>query len=732
MNEMFSQGGKGSTGILTNKQTIARYFGVKQSEVVYFAVGTDLGGYKVIYDKTTQKAYSLPTGLTGTVISLTSGVLIYSGGSIDLGALAVTREEFVVLQDTFATGFTINVRNEVVSDGTKLVYWGGALPKTVPATSTIDNTGGMGTEFWIGVGCATLRKELAQDTGAKLSGYSKGTVASTLDTLTKQHTLYFSEFSGLVELQAYIISNNLKNVEIIFDEVLNLGPGSGGLSTLVKLSNMDYLGIRNLVIRDTLLYSGSFDITCVFDLTNISNLVMEVDASSTLEYVGDDKRGLTPLRLNGCDNFTFIGKTVRCYQGYECTNVKNLYARSVNTDTRYPHLLGNIGTVDINTTNDGCRRDFFLTNNCGGGQITVDAKDTQQGTPIKMYFYNGNMDNQISNLTVNYKYRSTGRYTLPYRVAPIWLDWGWDSTTTESMVAGLMRNITINYDVVGGNWGSVIGTTKLIDESIADNNNRGYVLSNVVITGRIELGGGDINNHAWFFNFNTNDNWVSGDAVNGFVCKNLTVRKLNGGDVYVNTNQLTGAVSTYGGVTFDNVNAPESVLTATDYSKVRFSSSNFSSHTTLGASPDSSKSAAGSILFIKSAANPASFKLGNVSIYRNVSLWNITIVANSPLSGVVSAWHGKIIGNLVMGTTPGKSSLEGKVAASFTKGTLASPTVTVDASGNVSLNMVGWESLDANVAVNISMQYDEYSGGGNKTVRGMLSKANSGFSLNLS
>ena len=39
MNELFSQGGKGSTGILTNKQAVARHFGVKQSEIVYFSVG---------------------------------------------------------------------------------------------------------------------------------------------------------------------------------------------------------------------------------------------------------------------------------------------------------------------------------------------------------------------------------------------------------------------------------------------------------------------------------------------------------------------------------------------------------------------------------------------------------------------------------------------------------------------------------------------------------------------
>ncbi|EOY5959609.1 phage tailspike protein, partial [Escherichia coli] len=347
-----------------------------------------------------------------------------------------------------------------------------------------------------------LRQELESGVGASIIGYGSSTVKDALDSVVNKRVLYFSRFGTLQSLQSYITSNNLKNVEIIFDQVVNFGPGSGGLGTIVSLSDMDYLAVKGLVIRDTLLYSGAFDLTRVFDLTNITNLVFEVDASSTLEYVGDDKRGLTPLRLNGCDNFTFIGKTSKCYEGYECVNVKNLYARSVNNDTRYPHMLGTVGTVDIHTVNNGCRRDFFLTNNCGGGHITVDAVDTQQGTPIKMYFYNGNMDNQISNLVIKYKYRSTGRYTLPYRVAPIWLDWGWDSSTTETLISGVMRNITIEYDVVGGNWGSVIGTTKLIDETIGDDVARGYVYSNIYIKGRIELGGGDSANNAWVYNFN--------------------------------------------------------------------------------------------------------------------------------------------------------------------------------------------------------------------------------------
>lgn len=639
-----------------------------------------------------------------------------------------------ITRRSFENGFNVTTWNEALlweEDG-DYYRWDGTLPKNVHAGSTPETSGGIGSGAWVSVGDASLRSDLSQSTGAELLGYGASTVKDALDSVVTKRVLYFSRFGTLQSLQSYITSNNLKNVEIIFDQVVNFGPGSGGLSTIVTLSDMDCLEIRGLVIKDTLLYSGAFDLTRVFDLTNITNLVFEVDASSTLEYVGDDKRGLTPLRLNGCDNFTFIGKTSKCYQGYECVNVKNLYARSVNTDTRYPHLLGNVGVVDIHTVNNGCRRDFFLTNNCGGGQITVDAVDTQQGTPIKMYFYNGNMDNQISNLTVNYKYRSTGRYTLPYRVAPIWLDWGWDSTITEPMIAGLMRNITINYDVVGGNWGSVIGTTKLIDESVADNNPRGYGYSNIVITGRIELGGGDSNNHAWFFNFNSNDNWSSGDSINGFICRDLVVRKLNGGDVYVNTNQLTGAVVNYGGVAFDNVNAPEAKLTATDYSKVKFRDCTFSDFTSAGATPDVSKSASGSLVFLKASGDSRNFKLGTVSTYRNVSLWDVDIVANSPFSGVSSAWHGKIQGALVMGTTPAASTMEGSVQSTFTKGTTATPTISVDTSGNVFLNFAGWEALDANIAVNVRMQYNQYSGGGNKTVRGMLSRADGGFSLNLS
>lgn len=568
-----------------------------------------------------------------------------------------------------------------------------------------------------------LRQELESGIGASIIGYGSSTVKDALDSVVNKRVLYFSRFGTLQSLQSYITSNNLKNVEIIFDQVVNFGPGSGGLGTIVSLSDMDYLAVKGLVIRDTLLYSGAFDLTRVFDLTNITNLVFEVDASSTLEYVGDDKRGLTTLRLNGCDNFTFIGKTSKCYQGYECTNVKNLYARSVNNDTRYPHLMSNIGLVDINTKNNGCRRDFFLQNNCAGGQITVDAVDTQQGTPIKMYFFNGNMDNQISNLVIKYKYRSTGRYTLPYRVAPIWLDWGWDSSTTETLISGVMRNITIEYDVVGGNWGSVIGTTKLIDETIGDGVARGYVYSNILIKGRIELGGGDSNNKAWVYNFNTTDNWKDGDDINGFYLKDIVIRKLNGGEVYLNTNQLAGAVKSSGQIVLDNVSAPELILSAQSYGdKVMFNNCNLYDFTTKNAVKNAYQSLKTTCTIRKASGDASSFQIGSMSVYRTICFLSVDIKATSPSSGSVSTWGGNITGQLVQGTTAGNVTLTGNTNTLYTTGTALNPSIRCETDGRIIITFAWWESLEAFITCDIAMVYNEYSGGSNNTVLGLVNK----------
>lgn len=87
MNEMFSQGGKGSTGILTNKQAIARATNVKVSEVIYSTntIAT-LDGIKVIYAKQDQLVWGLPSGIPvgATIASVTGDKLYYNPGNVEV------------------------------------------------------------------------------------------------------------------------------------------------------------------------------------------------------------------------------------------------------------------------------------------------------------------------------------------------------------------------------------------------------------------------------------------------------------------------------------------------------------------------------------------------------------------------------------------------------------------------------------------------------------------------
>ena len=69
MNPQFSQAG-GSVSKDVNKQSIARVFGVKMSEVAYLKAGLVVDSYKVLYDKTTQTCWYRGDA-TGVVISWT-------------------------------------------------------------------------------------------------------------------------------------------------------------------------------------------------------------------------------------------------------------------------------------------------------------------------------------------------------------------------------------------------------------------------------------------------------------------------------------------------------------------------------------------------------------------------------------------------------------------------------------------------------------------------------------
>lgn len=67
--------------------------------------------------------------------------------------------------DSFEDGNTLTLPNQVLRlEATGEYYrWDGAFPKTVPAGSTPDTTGGIGPGKWLSVGDAALRQQLASD-----------------------------------------------------------------------------------------------------------------------------------------------------------------------------------------------------------------------------------------------------------------------------------------------------------------------------------------------------------------------------------------------------------------------------------------------------------------------------------------------------------------------------------------------------------------------------------------
>ncbi|MGL4168953.1 GDSL-type esterase/lipase family protein [Morganella morganii] len=71
-----------------------------------------------------------------------------------------------ITMDSFQLGAEITKRNEILRDETTGEYyrWDGDLPKSVPAGSTPESSGGVGFGAWVGVGDASLRNAINETT----------------------------------------------------------------------------------------------------------------------------------------------------------------------------------------------------------------------------------------------------------------------------------------------------------------------------------------------------------------------------------------------------------------------------------------------------------------------------------------------------------------------------------------------------------------------------------------
>lgn len=81
-----------------------------------------------------------------------------------------------ITMDSFEDGAALTLPNQVLRyEATGEYYrWDGSFPKTVPAGSTPEGSGGIAIGAWVGVGDASLRSELSSSHGASMIGTESG------------------------------------------------------------------------------------------------------------------------------------------------------------------------------------------------------------------------------------------------------------------------------------------------------------------------------------------------------------------------------------------------------------------------------------------------------------------------------------------------------------------------------------------------------------------------------
>ena len=128
------------------------------------------------------------------------------------------------LIDSFQGGTTLTRADQALRwelpDGDGEYYrWDGSLPKTVPAGSTPDSTGGVGTGAWVGVGDASLRSALSKSTGAELVNTNSGNnVQESLDILSYSYGVRLSSYMQESDpLTSALAASRNKKLPLVID-----------------------------------------------------------------------------------------------------------------------------------------------------------------------------------------------------------------------------------------------------------------------------------------------------------------------------------------------------------------------------------------------------------------------------------------------------------------------------------------------------------------------------------
>ncbi|HHL2926755.1 hypothetical protein [Citrobacter freundii] len=369
--------------------------------------------------------------------------------------------------DSFEDGNTLTLPNQVLRlEATGEYYrWDGVFPKNVPAGSTPDTTGGVGIGAWVGVGDASLRRDLSLNTGASLIGTSSGeTVQSSIDNLNYRTQGYVNLWEFIPpELHQYLSDLDSSNAHVpsvnnYLDEATEYC-NDNGLNLLIpagyymltrewglpKNVRVDGAGPDSTYLLGSSAFNGTRLIHCdyagqeQFQLRNM--WINGLNASNTIG-----------LHIGACRNSAFEFLTITgTYNGGilirptdpGAADVENFLINKVWTLNTFAPLtvqtnkdIAQVGVTTAGNITDGTVTNSQLVSWDGGS--AAEAGITQGGTPINLH----NEEN-----TLMYGVKIDRCFTATIKNAHIKLT---SDRTDKGLYNCTISNINGESQVVGG------------------------------------------------------------------------------------------------------------------------------------------------------------------------------------------------------------------------------------------------------------------------------------------
>lgn len=268
-----------------------------------------------------------------------------------------------IFVDSFEKGAEITTRYQALHfEGNGEYYrWDGELPKTVLASSTPDNTGGIGNGAWISVGNASLRKEITSDGGVNIiKGALHGAVSTDKNIGFKQlidaGEIYQYEplVNGLIEgfsiyLDNLYLTRNGISYKYVSEHNTLIWPSqyiNKNIDTKSSIESIMQYGL-NVDLNGTKINASSINIT--MDLSN-GEIVAINDVGS---FITVNSCKLQNVKIN-C-NRKAIRRPVHVKTG--AVNSK-LYHLEIFDSYGAPHVSGIF--IDANEVTDFSVNDFII------------------------------------------------------------------------------------------------------------------------------------------------------------------------------------------------------------------------------------------------------------------------------------------------------------------------------------------------------------------------------------